>query len=243
MRRSIRFAAVLISLTLAGIAHAQEVTPQTLREALQNASDQRALQAAIQAAEAAERNPAPQGPPPTRFDLEFPGGTIAQYVAAIRAANPTANIATSPEVVDIRMEPVSLKQVTTAAAIELVSRDIGAVETGLRSVRVSDIKNMGAPEPVFNVVTRSHPAQITSRTAVISLADVISRTAPVGIKVEDILSAIEAATSLTSPPANIRFHAETKLLLLHGSEDQLTALHATIEALHETATAAARAAE
>lgn len=244
MRRQTRLAAAfLMSLGAAGLAHSQEMTPeksQARREALQQAAEARATHALIQAAEAAERTPAPQGPPPERFDLEFAGGTVADYAAAIRAAHPDANIVVAPEIADIELQPVSLKQVTTAAAISLVQREIGTVESGLTWLQVQDIKNLGAPEPVFSVTGRFQAAQ-SAHTAVISLADVISRTAPAGIRVEDILSAIEAATAMTAPPPKIRFHAETKLLLLHGSKNQVEALHSTITALLETADATADA--
>ena len=242
MRRQTRFAAsTLMSLALVGHAHAQEAPPQrpqVRQEALLEAANQRALHAALRAAEAAENAAAPQGPPPERFDLEFAGGSVSDYAAAIRAAHPDANIVVAPEIANIELQPVSLNQVTTAAAISLVEREIGTVESGLTWLRVQDIKNLGAPEPVFSVTGRFQAAQ-AEYTTVISLAEVISRTAPAGIRVEDILSAIEAATNMTAPPPKIRFHAETKLLLLHGSKNQVEALHSTITALLETADATA----
>lgn len=169
-----------------------------------------------------------------RLDLDFPGGTVGQYVDAVRAAQPAANIVVSPDAAEFPMPPVQLKGVSVEAAMGAIKQEVGDSQSGKSWVGAEPIPTRGSAEQVFRVMAGSQPGQ-SNQTVVISLAETLRANGPRALKIEDILSAIEAATNMTSPPPKIRFHAETSLLLFHGTADQVSTLERTVDALRRTA--------
>lgn len=244
MRRLIPFAAAALMSCVLASADAQE-NPERVRqrEALEQAAQARATQAAIQAAEQAELL-ASLGPPPNRFDLEFPGGTLAEYVAAIRGRNPAANIVLTGEFTVAAAPQVSLKSVTTEAAIGLLTSGAQDAPGMTYWVHSRKVDNAGSPEPVLVIEVRTvnrdarRPPQAPSESAVVSLAHLLRSGGGKPLRVEDVLSAVEAASSMigTDPPT-IRFHAETKLLIFRGSKEQVSMLRETLAALERSAAA------
>lgn len=242
MRRQTRLAAALLmSLGAAGLVTAQEMTPekaQARREAMEQAAEARATHAAIQAAEAAERSSALQGPPPTRFDLDFPGGPLVDYVAAIRAQNPAANIVLSGDSQAAAAPQVSLKSVTTEAAIDLLSSP-GPQETPstMYWIHYRKVENLGSSEPVLVVYVRSQENRESKSSgpadsAVVSIAKLLRNPGGRPLSAENALSAIEVATSMVgAEPPTIRFHVETQLLMFRGTKAQVELLHETLTAL------------
>lgn len=173
----------------------------------------------------------------SHVDLAFPGGTVGEYVEAVRSAQPSANIIISPEAAAFPMPPVQLRSVSIEAAMGAIRQEIGDAQSGRSWVVAEIVETRGRGEPVFRVTANSEPGQ-SNETIVISLAELLKSNLPRPLKIEDILSAVEAATNMTSPPPKIRFHSETSLLLFHGTADQVRTLQRTVDALRNTATAA-----
>jgi hypothetical protein len=55
---------------------------------------------------------------PRPFDIDFPGGTVRDYVAALRAASAGANINVQPEAQELVLPPIRLRGVNAATALE-----------------------------------------------------------------------------------------------------------------------------
>lgn len=172
--------------------------------------------------------------PPLRFDLDFPGGKVADYVKAVRAAHPEANVLVTPEAALFEMAPVRLHDVTTEAALHLISRTFGNPRYGVSVIGVRAIEITGSTEPVFRIDADSS-AGIANQSVVISLAPLLDAAGAAGLTIDDILSAVEAATNMTTPPPTIRYHEPTSLLLFYGTVEQAETLQRTIDALGRTA--------
>jgi hypothetical protein len=161
---------------------------------------------------------------------------VGEYVEAVRKANPGANVVVPDDAGKFPMPAVDLIGVTTKAAVGAVNQEWGDPKSGMSSLRVRTIENEGSAESVF-VLDADHVASHPNETIVLSLAEILHSKRARPIKVEDALSAIEAATNMTEPPPKIRYHAETMLLLFHGTNQQVGTLHRTIDALGVTADA------
>ncbi len=230
MRRMMRTAAVvgMLGLLAAGGAGAQQAA-----DPLEQAAKEAALLDALAQVEARRL--------PARFDLEFPGGPLTAYVAAVREKNPTANIILMGDVGIAAVPAITLRSVSTQAAIELLG--LGQGESGDRvyAIMPRSVDNPGG-EPVFVIEVHSESRvpkfPTTSETTVTSLAKLLRPVGDKALRVEDVLSAIEAAAAMAgSEPPTIRYHAETQLLLFRGSKAQADALFQTLNALERTAAA------
>jgi hypothetical protein len=172
---------------------------------------------------------------PALLDLEFPGGSALDYVNAIRAAAPSANIVVLGDLARIRMAAAKLRGVDVASALRVLDAlpiDQGpiAAKVGLDNVAASP----DAP-PVFAVTAEIKdrgPAPGVTQSAVISLADLLGE----NLKSEQALSAIETALSLmesAAAPAQLKFHESTALLIARGSPEQIENIRQVIAQLRE----------
>ncbi len=237
MRKALLMAAMAGLVWGGGMAGAQQSPRDQLRAERAAQLEQAAqMERALQVQEAEQNRQRSMAPEPTRFSLDFAGGTVGEYVESIRAAHPEANIVVPPDAALFPMPPIQLRDVTTEAAIGVVYQESGDAMRGMSWLRIRSIKNLGSTEAVFQLQA-GHQEGNSNKTIVQSLAGVLSQQRTKPLKIEDVLSAIEAATNMTSPPPKIRYHEETMLLLFHGTAEQVDALNRTIEALIETAEA------
>ncbi|MFK7742563.1 MAG: hypothetical protein AB8H80_19790 [Planctomycetota bacterium] len=168
---------------------------------------------------------------PVTVNLKFDGGSLAEYVAAIRAQQPKANIvlavgARTAVVPSLELREAGIEQALEAACM--------AVEADFR-VTVREFKGPG--QPVYSIVAEQRRVRKTAaapkpagpaRTAmdyrlqrVFSLNE-ITQERPnglPGVSVETVLSAIELAMLGVGDPPKVRFHKDSGLLLLRGSLD------------------------
>lgn len=228
MRRAMR-TAVLVGML--GVMAAAGAGAEQATDPLEQAAKEAALLDAIARVEARQL--------PARFDLEFSGGPLTAYVAAVREKNPTANIILMGDVEIATVPAIMLKSVSTQAAIELLA--LGQGENGDRVYAIAPrhVDNPGG-EPVFVIEVQSEPREpffpTTTETTVTSLAKLLRPVGDKALRVEDVLSAIEAATAMAGAEApTIRYHAETQLLLFRGSKAQAATLYETLGALERTA--------
>ncbi len=207
-----------------------------------------------------QQQQAPQQPPPQRqrpdqpalpvIDLSFPGGSVIDYVAALRKANPEANIVVDPEAAQIPMPAVTLRRVTVPAALAVIRRR--SVNDGRTVVElyVEDLPSFSPEErPTYQVGARTSgyagrpppPAKSTNVWTVANLlgGDLTSRR---------LLSAVETALEVVGgePKPDVRFHEDTGLVIARGSGEQIAAIDEVIDqltnALKERQDAEARAA-
>lgn len=163
--------------------------------------------------------------------VEFEGGTIGEYVRAIKEAHPEANVVVSPEAVPLPMPEVSIHGASLGSALH-ITMTYGSTMPGMPGVEVLvDRAGGGEGLPVYKITARSI-APRDLRSTVISLAPVIES----GVTKDDALAAMQAAMELFPTRATLRFHEDTSLLLVRGSGEQLELLELVADRLEQDAT-------
>lgn len=188
-----------------------------------------ALLAAIVSAPVLARQASPQSAQPNsaastevRSSIRFPGGTVAEYVAAVARGFPGGNIAVAPGVETVRVAPVELTKVN-------INEAVFALPTLCESPVSVDW--FGNTAMVDGVAAKKRQADTRSLVLKVwSMAELLSR-----IKSEDALSAIQVALDMAGPGAEVKFHADTTLLIVRGSAEQIDAVQQTISRLESTA--------
>lgn len=197
-------------LTLAALASLVVAAPLSAQNTPQPAAQQQAPQ---------------PDPAPGRFDIDFAGGTVDQYVEAIRRAHPAANIVVLAGAGAYGVPAIRLRNVTVTAALQAVEQR-GTLESGAEfwlAVAVNRVQ--GGAEPVHQLQYAQRTREGGERTTrVWSVADLIVN----GAKPADILGAVEVALLLESTPIEIRFHEPTQLVMARGYPRQLHTVEAVL---------------
>jgi hypothetical protein len=193
----------------------------------------------------------PQKEPPTRFDLDFPGGTPDQLVAAIqKAMGKPLNVIIPDEHVRVKLPALKMKNVNVAElfqALEQASRKTEYVPAnrfgggafgggGYQQFNTSyGFRNTGTGSSddiiwSFYVEKPNYPGQSTAKVCrFYSLASYLER----GATVDDITTAIDTGAKMLGDASSpeIRFHKDTKLLIAVGEPVQLEIVDAVLRAL------------
>ena len=170
------------------------------------------------------------------FDLEFRGGTVEEYVDAIRNSVGEVNIVVMPEATELYLEPFTLHQVDLYAAINLLE---GLSEkTATRTVEIeTDLAETYTAEANEIIVIHANVKQHTYTTQktylVITVQDLFIED---GFTHEDLATAIETAMAISTgnlDEPEIRFHEETGLIIARGHPEQMDTIGQVIEQLRE----------
>lgn len=193
----------------------------------------------------APAQPAPAQPEAARLNVDFPGGPVMAYVEMLRRQAPAgmANIVVSAAAARMPLAPIMLRDVTVANAVFAMRTAAGSAEGELQ-VNPFGVRQ-GEPIPtrdtIFQVDYYPRLVMQTPRTVqqenpsqmhVLSLRPVLNAGAgTLEVRAEPVLTAVQAAIELApgSEPAEMRFHAETALLMVRGSIAQLRAAEACVE--------------
>ncbi len=167
----------------------------------------------------------------SRFDVQFPGGTLEEYVERIRQARPggAANVVVMPEARSLEVPPVSLVAVTVEAAVSFLEGEYKLPDGREAEVEVTSYTIGDSPDLVMKVA-----AEYESRDICTSVWNV-EEALRAGQTAEEFLGAIEAVLSLFSEKAKLSFHPPTGLLVFRGTDEQLDLVRETIEELIERA--------
>jgi hypothetical protein len=178
--------------------------------------------------------PAPQPPPPalTRFDLDFPGGSPGELVAAIqKAMGHPLNAVVSAERADLKMPAIKLKGINVAELFRALEE-------------ASRVNQQSFPGPATSYGFRSQypptdnsiwyfffegPPPTQRNSGVYLLTPYLEQ----GLTVDDITTAIQTAWKMlgyTTTP-QLSFHKETKLLIAVGEFQQLGTIDEVLHAL------------
>lgn len=168
-------------------------------------------------------DPALRGTEQPRADIDFPGGTIAEYVEAVAEAFGGANAVIQPGAEDMSVAPVKLTQVRRVDAL-IVLQAVARAEPTRR------IQVIPSTE-IVQIGLATRPSSAPQEVRVWSL----QRLTDSGAKAEDVLSAIETAINLVPGEPQIKFHRETNLLMMRASIDQLDAAQQVLQALTQAA--------
>jgi hypothetical protein len=192
--------------------------------------------------EAGSQNPAPAL---TRFDLDFPGGTPAQLVKAVeKAMDRPLNTIISDEDANVQLPPLKMNHVDVAQlfqALEAASRkDVSVYNQGFGSYsqqttgysfRTASGNLSDDSIWYFHVAKPTLPPVISSQRICrfYSLAPYLNR----GFTVDDITTAIQTGWKMAgiTPPPELNYHKETKLLIAYGEPDRLQTIQSVLETL------------
>ena len=168
--------------------------------------------------------------PPQLISIEFRGGKVTDYIAAIRKAAPNVNIVVAPEAEEILMPAVALKQVSAASALDLLDERSHqgrnrVVQLIVRHIRV----HQPGERPTYHVKARIAGRSREGRAEVWSVAYLLAN----GLPSKSVLSAVEMALEIvdSSTEMDLRFHEDTGLLIARGDEDQLVVIENVLEQL------------
>lgn len=224
MKRSIRQiargAAVLALVVAAGpLALAQQPVP-IARGALQHGPGLRTLND-------------PQSAPPTdtiRFDIDFPGGTVVEFVEAVGKARGTLVNVLIPEELKLVMIPeMKMSQVEAKSLFNALSAALARTKRRQSVSGASQYyerQSVGYTfQPVaegvwtFAAVGDSDEARPAAQSVVFfSLEPYLGQ-----YSIDDIITVVEAGNQLrpNSQPLNLKFHKETQLLVVRGTAEDL----------------------
>jgi hypothetical protein len=182
--------------------------------------------------QAQQNQPGDQEAEPARtFAIDFPGGTLIDFVRAVQKAAGGVNVVTSPGADQIRLGPASLKNVSVRTALE-ASRSL-VVDAENESVSTNMLAK-GAGEPVYlvNYSKRKDARGVYPDEADLRVYSLEGIDAG-GMKVESVLSAVDTAVGLVggSPKAVIKYHSDSHLLLVWANRAQMVAVDQVISAL------------
>lgn len=179
------------------------------------------------------------------LNLKFPGGTVADYIAAVAKSAGGANVFVAPEAAQVPMPAIDLQNVTVANALGVLH---GRVHNDPRQSITLMYSEGGAfaenEQPIFSItanVSGSRDAK-SLYNRIWSIAMLQSNQ----ISADDMLTAIQAALDLIGEhqaPAQLRLHESTGLLIARGSVEQLGTINEAIERLEQSAAIRAAASQ
>gem|GEM_PF-6773373 len=164
-----------------------------------------------------------------RFDLRFDGGTAIDYVNAIREAYPTANILAMTGVEGFSVPAVNLEGVTVKAALEAIADQRATIDGGVAEMQLERAEIKGTNESVFTLSLKRHDSEADS------MVWSVGEQFELGVDEADLLSAVRAVLELNDQQAVVRFHPETKLLMVRGSQQTLEMVNQTLEQIQQSA--------
>lgn len=192
--------------------------------------------------------------PVNRFNIDFPGGTPQQFVAAVeKASGKQLNVFIDNEHKDFQLPPLKMRNVTVAQLFHGL----------LRISRKSESRIAGYDQgrPRYATYTTSYGFMSSDNKPTENSIWYFHREAPVDIppyqdskpkpsvrfwnlgpyldtfKVEDITTAVETGWKMqgTSPAPKVSFHKDTKLLIAVGYHDELQMVDEVLRQLQTSA--------
>ena len=172
-----------------------------------------------------------------RADIDFRGGTLAEYIEVVEKAFGASNAAVQQGAESVRLAPARFVGVRRQDALFVVM-----ALADPRDSRRLIVGSIGTP-PITQITADEKFATRPAELRVWTLDALVEG----GASVEDILSAIEVAVTLIPSEPQIKFHKDTGLLIMRAQIEQLDAANQVLKALelaqHQAADAAKRKAE
>ncbi len=170
-----------------------------------------------------------------RVDLKFPGGTLTDFIEAMRkAASPAPfNVLKTGEGVEPVVPPCEFQDVTITNAVSAAAK----ID---RNIRLSIIQeDEGAPVYVFAYGGSGGSRSGSLQSDVLSLRGILDAAPndPQEVKVtmtsDTVLSAVQQgalsdADEEGARPATIRYHEESELLFVRGTHDQIETIRRVV---------------
>lgn len=155
-------------------------------------------------------NSATQVSSPKKVSVDFPGGTIADYVDAIKKEADTLNLIVTESAKDLTLPKIALKNVPTHVAIKCIEQCFDSNKTIVRvSGEIEGVQFIQA-----EVIS-------TNQVEVINIRHLISGKRD---EKENFLAAVETGLQMQNEAGTnlkIKFHEETGLLFLAGDRTEI----------------------
>jgi hypothetical protein len=243
MKKSICLAAGLLALTLTPVFGQPNPngTPPSAP------GFQQRLKEIVNSANASQNQP----PALTKFNLDFPGGTPKELVAAIeKAMKKPLNVIILTEDADLQMPPLKMNDVTVPqlfAALKAASMKNVAYQTSgagnSYTTYGTDYGFTTADSPItdttiwyFRVQKPSLPPVVSTQKICqfYSLSPYLDR----GFTVDDITTAIQTGWKMAgeTPTPELNYHKETKLLIAYGEPNKLQTIQQVLQTLPASTT-------
>lgn len=162
-----------------------------------------------------------------QISLDFGGGTLSQFVEAVKKAaaqtaqNAAVNVVfAEPKVAQFQVPPVQLRLVSVESALRAAVHPRARAEGNERPMLEQVGTGGGTSAPVFVVSMATAGGRPPSaRVEVFDLRDLISS----GIKPESVLTAVQTGLEMDEAGArtNVKFHPDSGLLIVRGDPEAL----------------------
>jgi hypothetical protein len=215
------------------------------------------------AVNAQETKPASGGPPPKgsapavpdlpRFDLDFKGGLVQEFVDALnKELNGRLNVIIPSEAEATMIPPMKMTSVNVSQvfeALQQASRKFVPVRYGnMVQERVYAFNFTTTSKPVTETsvwafsVDRPRPEAEEPGYRFYQLGPYLG---PNGLKIEDITTAIQTALKMLKqePGPTLKFHPETKLLIVVGKDSEFRLIDDVLKELPKGASKVVRLSE
>jgi hypothetical protein len=178
----------------------------------------------------------------TKFDLDFPGGTPRELVAAMqKAMGRPLNVIVSPQASEVRTPPLTMRSVTAAqlfkaltvaSPTDLVLHYYNNVPSQRFRMTYS-FKTEGniTDDSIWYFNAELPPPDGTPSRSVrfYLLTPFLDR----GLTVDDITTAIQTGWKMAGISGQLSYHKETKLLIVVGDETQFNTVDGALFVLKE----------
>ena len=171
-------------------------------------------------------------PQTVRLSVSFDGGSVAEYIKALRQAHAEANIVEMGDVSIFKMPAVDLKKVTLGQALSVL--DNMRTMRGMKRHELA-VESHGGRFPVYTIHTQTRHVDSPSGGSLVShvwsVGNILESDQ---IKQDDLLSAVESAVNLSPDQAaatTINYHPETKLLMARAPRDNIDAIENVLDEL------------
>jgi hypothetical protein len=179
--------------------------------------------------------------------VDFPGGTVGQYIDALKkaAGRQAVNVVTSRAATEVPIGPISLREVSVFTALS-------AISTAAGRDTIWNVKPLAAPmsKAIEGYALEFAPQQpgprmvVPSDTSiqVFSLRDLIEPLPgdPPGVPLtkppEVVLTAVKASLDLLGDRAaqpDMKFHEDSGLLIIHGTGEQIGAVSQALSQMRD----------
>ncbi len=165
------------------------------------------------------------------IDVRFPGGTATKYIEAIRKAAGDINVLVAPDAVKIQMPPVSLSNVSVAAALYLLDGKEQRTPNQIVRAKVDIMPTYGFAERAtfqIRVDVRKDRERVPG-AYVWSVSALLDH----DISSQALLSAVEMALDVigSDTKLDVRFHEDTGLLIAMGDLGQMETIDGVLDQL------------
>ncbi|MEK6703335.1 MAG: hypothetical protein AABZ53_13810 [Planctomycetota bacterium] len=237
MNRTVAVTALTLA-SLAGVAFGQDaakvpivppdraVQQELERGAAAQVEASRAAASRAAQAAAAKANAVP----PTLVTIDFPGGTVTEYVEHVKRATKTPiNVVVSPSVGGAVLAGVQLKEVPVDAAIAAIQTASGQGAYSWRIRPMEGLTGGGVVPNAFGVdgerrgsqFSGGDPGRLPRSVDVIALPTGEGGTVKPDVALAAIEAGLRVSQSKGAQPAEVSYHKESGLLFVNGTPEHI----------------------